>query len=45
MPLLQAISLGVASVEADVWLVNGTLYASAFQKNALRMLTLYSDRP
>ncbi|EJF67032.1 hypothetical protein DICSQDRAFT_142606 [Dichomitus squalens LYAD-421 SS1] len=26
VPLLTALSLGVASVEADVWLVNGTLF-------------------
>jgi len=26
VPLLEAISFGVASVEADVWLVNGTLF-------------------
>lgn len=26
VPLLTALSFGVASVEADVWLINGTLY-------------------
>lgn len=28
VPLLTALSLGVSSVEADVWLVNETLYVS-----------------
>jgi len=28
VPLYTALSLGVASVEADVWLVNGTLFVS-----------------
>ena len=28
VPLLLALSLGVASVEADVWLINGTLFVS-----------------
>lgn len=28
MPLLTALSFGVASVEADVWLINGTLFVS-----------------
>ena len=27
-PVLEAISYGVASIEADVWLVNGTLFVS-----------------
>lgn len=26
VPLFTALSLGVASVEADVWLMNGTLF-------------------
>ena len=27
-PVLEALSLGVASIEADVWLINGTLFVS-----------------
>ena len=29
VPLLSALSFGVASVEADVWLINKTLFVSA----------------
>jgi hypothetical protein len=29
VPLLTALSYGVASVEADVWLINGTLFVSS----------------
>lgn len=29
VPLLSALSFGVASVEADVWLINGTLFVSS----------------
>jgi hypothetical protein len=38
VPLLTAISFGVSSVEADVWLVNETLFVSSTR----RVLT-YSD--
>ena len=32
VPLLTALSFGVVSVEADVWLINGTLFVSLFLK-------------
>jgi len=38
VPLYTALSLGVASVEADVWLVNGELFVSHSNiHNASRM--------
>lgn len=33
VPLLTALSYGVASVEADVSLINGTLYVSRYQSD------------
>lgn len=34
MPLLTALSYGVASVEADVYLINGTLFVSGWHSVA-----------
>ena len=34
MPLLSALSFGVASVEADVWLINGTLFVGLLERSA-----------
>lgn len=38
VPLLTALSFGVQSVEADVWLINGTLFVSTMKSIAFEIL-------
>ncbi len=44
--MLTAISYGVASVEADVWLVNGTLFVSPsnLHRDVLYITDCWSER-
>lgn len=38
VPLLTALSFGVQSVEADVWLINGTLFVRTMAFTAFEIL-------
>lgn len=41
VPLLTALSFGVQSVEADVWLINGTLFVSTTKSTTFEILRCF----